>query len=93
MAKPRSVQGFKMKWYKNKYHEYLKTPEVQQLVQQATDSVTFTAELLSGYAGYEGDVQVGRNRTVGMVKTTGKESREDNQRNNTLLKALGMSKK
>lgn len=61
----------------------LRGDEISADIQGRVDSV---AEACG--EGYEADVQVGRNRVHGMVKTTSFEAMRDNQRNNTILKNL-----
>lgn len=65
--------------------ELLKSPEIQQAIEEVCTTVAANAG-----DGYGHNVQVGKNRTVGRVYTATKTAKIDNYTNNTLLKALHM---
>ena len=64
--------------------ELLQSAEMNEIITAYTDQINAEAG-----EGYEGDVQTGKNRIVGMVKAVSKEAIEDNEENNTLLRAIG----
>ena len=64
--------------------ELLQGSEMQDLITSyASDVASIAGD------GYEADVIVGKNRVVGHIKAVTKEARQDNEENNTLLRAIG----
>lgn len=78
----------KVKFELNKkgVRELLQSAEMQSVIQQYTKKAEMRANASAD--GYVGDVQVGKNRAIGMVKVKSKESFKDNLKNNTLLKSI-----
>jgi hypothetical protein len=77
-------KAFEFKLNEEGVGELLKSAEMVSLVSSVTENV-------SGIAGegYEGNVQIGQYRAIGMVKAVTKDARADNEENNTLLRAIG----
>lgn len=64
--------------------ELLRSSEMQDVLREAAEAVRANAG-----DGYSVDVHVGKNRANASVGTESIQSRADNLRNNTLLRALG----
>lgn len=64
--------------------ELLQGSEMQSLITAyANDAASLAGD------GYEADVIIGKNRVVAHVRAVTQEAREDNEENNTLLRAIG----
>jgi len=78
----------RMQWKMRGFKEVRTSDEVEALLRKVID------EMLDDLGeGYEGDVQTGRSRSRGGVVTASREAREDNARNNTLLRALAAARR
>ena len=71
--------------------ELLKSPEMEKLISQATFRTTNAACQMSGKA-YKCMVSKGSQRIWGVIYAADRKAKMDNQKNNTLLKALGGTK-
>lgn len=78
------MSNFRFVLNKEGVRELLQSPEMTNIISGYTDQITATAG-----EGYEGDVKVGKNRIVGMIKAVSEEAKKDNEEHNTLLQALG----
>ena len=77
-----SKGGFKFKLNRKGVRELLTSPEMAEVIRDASQRVANNAG-----DGYESNVQTA-NRAVGRVVATTAEAYKDNNENNTLLKAL-----
>lgn len=64
--------------------ELLQSAEMIQVITYMSNGVASRAG-----NGYEADVITGKNRVVGHIKAVTKAAKQDNEENNTLLRALG----
>lgn len=78
------MSNFRFVLNKEGVRELLQSPEMIDIISGYTDQITAAAG-----EGYEGDVKVGKNRIVGMIKSVSEEAKKDNEEHNTLLQALG----
>ena len=76
-------KAFEFKLNEEGVGELLKSAEMVSLISAFTENAGTLGE------GYEGDVQIGQYRVIGMVKAVTKDARADNEENNTLLRAIG----
>ena len=67
--------------------ELLQSREMQQIISSAADKVKSKAG-----DGYESSVKVGKKRAYANIAAVSYKARNNNLKNNTLLKALGSSK-
>lgn len=86
------MSNIRIKWNIKGFKEIRTTPELQALVKKKVNEIAEKANSNLSEPGYEASTYANSNRARGSVAAVSYKAREDNARNNTLLRALNESK-